>query len=97
MLNHYEHCMFLLIQNIRDWVMALGVLVLVVIDLILLILYISINYHLGYDVVLIPNRDRPRSVSGVSRSILIKLHGGNSCYTCTVLAMLSLTSVFYPS
>ena len=47
--------------------MALGVLVLVVIDMILLIPYTSIRNRLGYDdVVLVPNRDRPRSVSGVS-------------------------------
>ena len=49
-------------QNMQDWILGLGVLVFVIIDLILLFLNITIGEALGASTaVLVPNRDNPRT------------------------------------
>ena len=51
----------------QDWVLGLGVLVFVTIDLILLFLNITIGEVLGASTAIhVPNRDNPRTVTGVS-------------------------------
>ena len=51
----------------QDWVLGLGVLVFVIIDLILLFLNITIGEALGASTaVCVLNRDNPRTVTGVS-------------------------------
>ena len=53
-------------QNIEDWILALGVLVFVIIDIILLLLNATITETLGLSMAIsIPNRDNPRTVTGV--------------------------------
>ena len=54
-------------QNIEDWILALGVLVFVIIDIILLFLYTIITESIGESMVIpVLNRDNPRTVTGVS-------------------------------
>ena len=54
-------------QNIQDWVLVLGVSVLVTVDVFLLILNIVISKAMGqYQAVLVPNKDQIRTVSGVT-------------------------------
>ena len=54
-------------QNIQDWVLAVGVLVFVVIDILLLVLNLIISEALGQsELSVVPNRDNPRTVTGVS-------------------------------
>ena len=54
-------------QNIKDRVLALGILVFVIIDVILLCLNTTITETRGSSMamVLVPNRDNPRTVTGV--------------------------------
>ena len=57
-------------QNIQDWVLAVGVVVFVVIDILLLVLNLIISEALGQsELSVVPNRDKPRTVTGVSTSI----------------------------
>ena len=57
-------------QNIQDWVLAVGVVVFVVIDILLLVLNLIISEALGQsELSVVPNRDNPRTVTGVSTSI----------------------------
>ena len=56
----------LLLQNIKDWVQMLGVLMFVTIDLTLLTLNIIIGEALGTSkAVLVPNKDNPHTLTGV--------------------------------
>lgn len=60
-------CPLILMQNIQDWVLALGVLVFVVIDILLLVLNLIISEALSQsELSMVPNRDNPRTVTGVS-------------------------------
>ena len=60
-------CHLILMQNIQDWVLALGVLVFVVIDILLLVLNLIISEVLSQsELSMVPNRDNPRTVTGVS-------------------------------
>ena len=63
--NHiYIQCLY---QNIKDGVLALGILVFVIIDIVLLILSTALTEIVGQSmVILVPNRDNPRTVTGVS-------------------------------
>ena len=57
-------------QNIQDWVLAVGVVVFVVIDILLLVLNLIISEALGQsELSVVLNRDNPRTVTGVSTSI----------------------------
>ena len=61
-------------QNIEDWILFLGVLLFVVIDLILLFLNITIGESLNAsEASLVPNKDNPRILAGVRHIILIKI------------------------
>ena len=52
--------------------MVLGVMILVVTDFILMILHITLGQGLGqHTLALVPNRDKPRTISGVSFAMLI--------------------------
>ena len=54
-------------QNIQDWILALGVLVFVIIDIILLLLSTTITETIGQSMAIpVPNRDNPRTITGVS-------------------------------
>ncbi len=58
------------VQNIQDWVLAVGVVVFVVIDILLLVLNLVISEALGQsELSVVPNRDNIRTVTGVSSSI----------------------------
>jgi hypothetical protein len=57
-------------QNIQDWVLAVGVVVFVVIDILLLVLNLVISEALGHsELSVVPNREKLRTVTGVSSSI----------------------------
>ena len=54
-------------QNIQDWVLALGVVVFIVVDILLLVLNLIISEALGQSKLsVVPNRDNPRTLTGVS-------------------------------
>lgn len=56
-------------QNLRDWVLALGVLAFIIIDLIILTIYIGLEEGLNSGkVVLVPNKENPRTIAGVSNA-----------------------------
>ena len=69
-----------LIQVIKDWMLALGVLLLVVIDLIVLITYTAVEGARGnLSAKRVPNRENPEDMVGVStcihvRYIIIYIH-----------------------
>ena len=54
-------------QNIEDWALILGILLFVLIDLILLLLntIISETTEPSRKLVLVPNKENPRTVEGV--------------------------------
>ena len=55
-----------ILQNIKDWVQMLGVLMFVTIDLVLLTLNVIIDEALGAsEAVLVPNKDNPHTITGV--------------------------------
>ena len=57
-------------QNIQDWVLAVGVVIFVVIDILLLVLNLIISEAVGQsELSVVPNRDNPRTVTGVSTLI----------------------------
>ena len=57
-------------QNVEDWVLALGILVFIVIDLVILSLNVIIGEALGaLKVILVPNKENPRTVAGVRQQI----------------------------
>lgn len=73
-LNNTKYLMIILratpVQNIQDWVLAVGVVVFVVIDILLLVLNLIISEALDQsELSVVPNRDKPRTVTGVSTSI----------------------------
>lgn len=57
-------------QNIQDWVLAFGVLVFVFIDILLLVFSLAVSEGLGHsELSAVPNRDIPRTVTGVSKHV----------------------------
>ena len=67
--KHYAH---VFTQNIQDWILAFGVLVFIVIDLTLLSINLTAGEILGAsEAVLVPNKDKPRTVTGVRLYIII--------------------------
>ena len=66
-----KHYAYAYIQNVQDWILAFGVLVFIVIDLTLLFLNLTAGEILGAsEAVLVPNKDKPRTVTGVRLYIM---------------------------
>ena len=69
-------------QVIKDWMLALGVLLLVVIDLIVLITYTAVEGARGnLSAKRVPNRENPEDMVGVSTCIHVRYYTYGSTYS----------------
>ena len=87
-----NHTPLIFVQNLRDGVLALGVLAFIIIDLIILIIYTGLEEGLNSGkVVLVPNKENPRTTTGVSYRL------ASNVRTLTVLTIFLFTCTGYKS